>query len=159
ALRSRAVGSLAGTGGMASVPLAAAEVRTRLEPWADRVAVATVNGPASTVVSGDAAAVDEVVAAFQAGGIPARRIPGAYASHSTHVHALRSELLDALAGIRPRRGEVAFYSTLTGGRLEDTSALDPGYWFENLRRTVRFEDATRALAAAGHRAFVEVSPH
>ncbi|MHC3412658.1 SDR family NAD(P)-dependent oxidoreductase, partial [Streptomyces sp. DT17] len=37
--------------------------------------------------------------------------------------------------------------------------LDGGYWYRNLRQPVLFEDATRALLAAGHRAFVEVSPH
>ncbi|WP_335984639.1 acyltransferase domain-containing protein, partial [Streptomyces sp. CA2R106] len=41
----------------------------------------------------------------------------------------------------------------------DTSTLDAGYWYRNLRQTVEFEQATRALAADGFTAFVEVSPH
>ncbi|WP_372352891.1 hypothetical protein [Streptomyces sp. KL116D] len=31
----------------------------------------------------------------------------------------------------------------------DTTGLDAAYWYTNLRRTVRFEEATRALADQG----------
>ncbi|WP_344266300.1 SDR family NAD(P)-dependent oxidoreductase, partial [Streptomyces sodiiphilus] len=37
--------------------------------------------------------------------------------------------------------------------------LDAEYWYTNLRRTVEFETATRALLGEGHRLFVESSPH
>ncbi|MEV3875251.1 SDR family NAD(P)-dependent oxidoreductase, partial [Streptomyces sp. NPDC049906] len=49
-------------------------------------------------------------------------------------------------------------STVTGGWL-DTGLLDAGYWYRNLRETVRFEEATRALLGEGFRFFVEPSPH
>ncbi|MCF3171736.1 acyltransferase domain-containing protein, partial [Streptomyces violaceoruber] len=41
----------------------------------------------------------------------------------------------------------------------DTSGLGAGYWYENLRRMVRFEDAVRALLGDGHGVFVESSAH
>ena len=158
ALRSQALAALAGAGGMASVPLPVAVVREHLGAWDGRLDVAAVNGPAATVVSGDRDALDELLERFAAQGIKARRIPVDYASHSPHVEAVRGQLAELLDGISPQASDVAFYSTVTGGLL-DTSALDAGYWYENLRRTVRFDEATRALLAAGHRAFVEVSPH
>ena len=34
-----------------------------------------------------------------------------------------------------------------------------GYWYDSLRQPVEFDRAVRVLAAAGHRVFVEVSPH
>ncbi|MGC4892141.1 acyltransferase domain-containing protein, partial [Micromonospora sp. DT227] len=34
-----------------------------------------------------------------------------------------------------------------------------GYWYRNLRHTVRFGEVIRTLTEAGHRTFVEVSPH
>ncbi|MFF3547642.1 SDR family NAD(P)-dependent oxidoreductase, partial [Streptomyces platensis] len=37
--------------------------------------------------------------------------------------------------------------------------LDSAYWFENLRNTVRFEEAVQALLADGHGVFVECSAH
>ena len=50
-----------------------------------------------------------------------------YASHGPQVDQIADELTDLLAGIEPRPGEAAFYSTVTGGRL-DTSGLDAAYW-------------------------------
>ncbi|MEV4970694.1 type I polyketide synthase [Streptomyces scopuliridis] len=158
ALRSRAIRGLSGHGGMASVALPAEEVTRRITPWQDRIQIAAVNGPSATVVSGEPAALEELVAACEADGARARVIPVDYASHSSHVDALRGELLEALADIRPKVSETAYYSCVTGGRL-DTTGLDAEHWFRNLRETVRFEEATRALLADGYGQFIEVGPH
>ncbi|WKV70087.1 type I polyketide synthase [Streptomyces sp. PCS3-D2] len=157
ALRSRAVGVLAGRGGMASVPLPVDAVRERLAGWTGRLSVAAVNGPSSTVVSGDADAVAELVAEFVEEGVWARLIEVDYASHSSHVEEIHEQLLADLEDITPRSGAVPYYSSVTGGLL-DTKALDAEYWYRNLRQTVEFERATRALLAAGHRVFIESSP-
>ncbi|MET9913795.1 acyltransferase domain-containing protein [Streptomyces sp. NPDC006476] len=155
-LRSRCLGRLAGTGGMVSVLSPADEVRARLAPWGGRLEIAAVNGPGSTVVSGDVAALDELLVQLQ--DVRARRIPVDYASHSAQVEALREELAEALVGITPRACDIAFYSTVTAERL-DTAELDAGYWFRNLRETVRFEPVVRAMHRAGCDVFVEASPH
>ncbi|MFJ4770741.1 type I polyketide synthase [Streptomyces uncialis] len=158
ALRSRAVGALAGRGGMASVPLPVDDVRERIVPWDGRLSVAAVNGPSSTVLSGDADAITELVARLVDQGLRARRVEVDYASHSAHVEDIREQLLSDLAGIAPATGAVPFYSSVTGGLL-DTRSLDAEYWYRNLRRTVEFERATRSLLTAGHRVFIEAGPH
>ncbi|WP_157850499.1 acyltransferase domain-containing protein, partial [Streptomyces griseolus] len=111
ALRSRAVGVLAGRGGMASVPLPVDEVRGRLAGWGGRLSVAAVNGPLSTVVSGDADAVSELVDGCVGEGVRARLIEVDYASHSSHVEEIRERLLSDLAGVVPVSGSVPFFST------------------------------------------------
>jgi polyketide synthase 12 len=123
ALRSRALVRLAGQGGMVSVALGVAELRGRLEPWGDRLSVAAVNGPGSTVVSGAVDALAELLARCEAEGVRARRIRVDYASHSAQVEAIRDELLAALAGISPVSSSVPFCSTVTGQVL-DTAACD-----------------------------------
>ncbi|WUF42376.1 SDR family NAD(P)-dependent oxidoreductase [Streptomyces europaeiscabiei] len=158
ALRSRAITRIAGTGGMMSVPLSAEDTRARMAPWADRLAVAAVNGPATVVVSGEAEALDELHAALTADGIRARKVDVDYGSHSAQVEAIRDTVLDALDGITPRDAEIPFRSSLTGD-WQDTTGLDATYWYTNLRETVRFEEAVQGLIAAGHRTFVEVGPH
>ncbi|WSP77978.1 amino acid adenylation domain-containing protein [Streptomyces sp. NBC_01235] len=158
ALRSRALLEIAGEGGMVSLALSLDATRALLEPWEGRVFVAAVNGARSTVVSGDAAALDELLAHCAAGEIRARRVPVDYASHSAHVERLRDRILDDLAGISPRPGSVPFHSTVTGQVL-DTAGLDAAYWYENLRTTVRFAPVIDGLLAEGHRTFVECSPH
>ncbi|MFH8979194.1 type I polyketide synthase, partial [Streptomyces sp. NPDC017890] len=155
ALRSKAILALSGAGGMVSVALPVGEVRERLS---DGLSVAAVNGPSSVVVSGDVAGLDALLAGCEAEEVRARRIPVDYASHSVHVEAIRDELLDVLAGLEPRVAEVPFFSTVTADWL-DTSVMDAEYWYTNLRQTVRFEEATRALAEQGYRFFVETSAH
>ncbi|MEU9006210.1 SDR family NAD(P)-dependent oxidoreductase, partial [Streptomyces sp. NPDC048551] len=159
ALRSRAIDAIAGLGGMVSVSLSAADAAERIAAsFEGRLAVAAVNGPASTVVSGDADACAELVTVLEADGIRARRVAVEYASHCVHVEKLEAELAELLAGLDPRASDVPMYSTLTG-ELLDTTGLDGGYWYRNLRNTVLFEDAVNAAVADGHRLFIETSPH
>nr|UPI48940.1 type I polyketide synthase [Micromonospora sp.] len=156
ALRSRAIAGLAGRGTMASVPLPVRDVEKRLNGG---VCVAAVNGPSATVVSGDRQAVLDVVESYQADGVRARTIPVDYASHSHHVEEIRAEILDRLAGITPREAGTAFYSSMNGGRLDDTTALGTGYWYDNLRAPVHYQRTVQALLEDGHRLYVEASPH
>ncbi|WP_208679504.1 type I polyketide synthase [Streptomyces sp. ID38640] len=158
ALRSKAIRALSGRGGMVSVALSSSEISELIEPWGGRVSVAAVNGPSSVVVSGDADALDELVTQCGEREVRARRIEVDYASHSVHVESIRAELLELLAPIVPRASSVPFFSTVTGDWL-DTAEMDAGYWFRNLRQTVRLEPAVRELLALDHRVFVEVSPH
>ncbi|MBM9623499.1 type I polyketide synthase [Streptomyces zhihengii] len=157
--RSRVIGErLAGRGGMASVALPADTVREKLDGYGDRLAVAAVNGPSSTVVSGEPAALDELLSMLESDGVRVRRIAVDYASHSSHVESIRDELLEVLAPVAPRTATVPFYSTVTGGPI-DTDTLDAAYWVRNLRGTVEFEATVRALIADGLTAFVECSAH
>ncbi|MBP8534391.1 type I polyketide synthase [Streptomyces sp. MK37H] len=159
ALRSQAIGrGLAGRGGMMSVSESADRVRDRITVWDGRISVAAVNGPGSIVVSGDPEALRELQAECEAEDVRAKLIPVDYASHSAHVEALREELLHLLAPIRPRTSDITFHSTVTGTPL-DTTGLDAGYWYTNLRETVELESAVRALSAAGFGTFLEMSPH
>ncbi len=158
ARRGRTVARLAGRGGMLSVGLPVREVRRRLDRWDDRLGVAAINGPASVVVSGDASALQELLAEAEAEGLWTRLLPSDVPGHSPHVEELRELLLAELAALDPRATAVAFASTVTGS-MHDTASLDAEYWFRNLRCTVRFADAVLAAAAHGCRTFIEVSPH
>ncbi|WP_430523586.1 beta-ketoacyl synthase N-terminal-like domain-containing protein, partial [Streptomyces qinglanensis] len=158
ALRSRALTALAGRGGMASVTAPADDVRRVVESHRGALSVAGVNGPSHVVVSGEAAALDALLAAYEADGVRTRRIPVDYASHSVHVEEIRAEVEKAASGLSPRPSDVPFHSTVTAGKA-DTTTLDAAYWYRNLRSQVRFEDTVRGLLDAGFRHFVEVSPH
>ncbi|MFC9897064.1 type I polyketide synthase [Nocardia sp. NPDC127579] len=156
--RARALVGLAEQGGMVALPLPVEEVGTLLDKWPGRLGVAAINGPRSTVVSGEAAAVAELIAHCAANDLRAKRIPVNYAAHSAQVDALDAELRSALTGIAPAVSAIPVISTVTGDRL-DPATMDAGYWFRNLRQPVRFDSAIRAAHDRGYRKFVEVSPH
>ncbi|APU21560.1 type I polyketide synthase [Actinoalloteichus sp. GBA129-24] len=153
--RSRLIAGLGGGGGMVSVALPASEV-TELLP--DGVSLAAVNGPSSVVVSGSVSGLERVVAACESRGVRARWVPVDYASHSVLMDALRDELVESLADVEPRSSVIPFYSSVTGAPL-DTASLDAGYWFRNLRETVRFDRAVESLLVDGFGVFVESSAH
>ncbi|MEU0150246.1 type I polyketide synthase [Streptomyces sp. NPDC006288] len=158
ALRSRALTALAGSGGMVSVMLAPDAAAELVAEHDGRLSLAAVNGPASVVVSGDADALDYLMATCEDRGIRARRVPVDYASHSAHVDRIRDELRTALAPTRPRRPAIPMLSTVTRTWAED-GELDADYWFHNLRRQVSLDPVVRTLAGEGHRTFIEMSPH
>nr|WP_275404959.1 type I polyketide synthase [Streptomyces sp. SID10815] len=147
--------SLAGGGGMLSVGLPVGVVEGRL---GEGLSVAAVNGPASVVVSGGVEALDVLEGELGAEGVRVRRVPVDYASHSVQVEGVEGELAGVLGGVSAVSSGVPFYSTVTGG-VVDTSVLDGGYWYRNLRERVRLEEVVRGLLGEGRRVFVEVSPH
>ncbi|MBW8805750.1 MAG: SDR family NAD(P)-dependent oxidoreductase [Catenulisporales bacterium] len=157
ALRSRALMKLTGTGAMLAVALPVEAVRERLAPWADRLWVAILSGPAGTVVGGDPDALEEFAATLGA-GVQARKVAIDYAAHTPHIEALREDLLAALAGVEPRPTDVGFCSAAEG-RFVETDALTAEYWYQSLRNPVRFEEAIRAFTGFGTPLFVEASPH
>ncbi|MFJ4981115.1 type I polyketide synthase [Streptomyces coeruleorubidus] len=158
ALRSRVLAALAGQGGMSAVAEPLARVEDRLRRWPGRLSVATVNGPASVVVSGDLEALDEFAASAAADGVRVRRLKVAYASHSHQVERIRDQVLEATSGVSPRQTAVEFHSTVTAERL-DTRRLGGSYWYDNLRSTVRFGEVVDQLMRERGGVYVEVSPH
>ncbi|MEU4120560.1 SDR family NAD(P)-dependent oxidoreductase, partial [Kitasatospora sp. NPDC028055] len=158
ALRGRELLPLAHTGGLLSVARPLDQVTGLIARWHGRLTVAALNGPSSTVVGGDLAALEELAAHCAEAGVWARRVPIDYASHTAHVEAVRDRLAEVLAPITPRTPRTAFRSTVQGVRQQpfETGAE---YWYRNLRHQVEFEPVIRELAAEGYRTFIEVSPH
>ncbi|HET6208726.1 MAG TPA: beta-ketoacyl synthase N-terminal-like domain-containing protein, partial [Jatrophihabitans sp.] len=158
ALRSRAIAAVAGAGGMLSVAGPADEVLAAVREHAPRSGIAAENGPRSTVVSGPNAELAELQLQLTVAGYRTKLLPVDYASHSSEMEQLRGEVLTNLAGIRAVSVPTTFFSTLVGQPI-DTAELTADYWYRSLRNPVRFAAATKAALGAGHRVFVECSPH
>ncbi|MDX3839897.1 acyltransferase domain-containing protein, partial [Streptomyces europaeiscabiei] len=71
---------------------------------------------------------------------------------------IEGELGEVLAPVVALEPSVPFLSTVTGEWI-DSAQTDAGYWYRNLRQTVRLEPAVAKLVAEGHGAFLEMSPH
>ncbi|GHF46478.1 polyketide synthase [Streptomyces morookaense] len=156
--RSLSVLGLQGRGGMASVTLPEAEAEELIGRWSGRLGIGAVNGPGTVVVSGDLDALDELLAHCAEHGIQSRKVAVDYAAHSPQIEQVEPAAREGFADITPRTDAVPFYSTVTGLKLA-AGELGSGYWYRNMRQTVRFHDAIRSVLADGHDVFVEVSPH
>ena len=158
-LRSKLLLALSGRGGMASLACGTEQARELLAPYGDRVSIAAINGRSAVVLSGEVAALDEIVAQCTERELRARRIDVDYASHSVAVDAIREQLAEALSGIEPQSARTVFFSTVTGGIL-DTAELDR-------RLLVPQHPPDRRIRlwrcvphrASGYRTFIESSPH
>src|SRR5262249_34000794 len=156
--RSKVIARLAGQGAMVSLAASASEANRLLEPFGGRVSLAAVNGPSSVVVACDRESAGALLARCAAQEVRAREIPATGPTHSGYGGGLREGVLGLCEPIGPRSGGVPYYSTAIGAPL-DTAELTGEYWYSNLRQTVQFESAVRALLSAGRRTFIEISPH
>ena len=157
-LRSRLMSRLKGRGAMAMVELPLEQAREEVARGGGRVAVAASNGPRTTVLSGERAALDGLLEELGRRDVFWRWIKVDVASHSPQVEELREELMEGLKDLRPRRGEVPFYSTVRGERISGEEC-GAGYWVSNLRQAVLFAPVVGRLLAEGYGSFVELSPH
>lgn len=155
--RSRLMQRVTGQGKMAAVGLTREQAETLIAGYAG-LSIGAVNSPVSTVLSGDAAALEEIVASLSAKGTFARMLPVNYAFHSPVMDGLTDELASVLSGITSHPARVTLYSTVRGERAREGD-YDAGYWAKNIRQPVLFADAIRAMLEIGASTFIEVSPH
>ena len=155
--RGRLMQRATGLGKMAAIELPEALVEELLESYRDRVSTAAVNSPTSTVISGEADAIDEIVAAARSRGVRGKVLPVNYAFHGPQMEPFGTEMTEVVSGLRAQAASVPVYSTVTGALAteEDFNAV---YWGRNIRQTVRFAAAVRAMLDAGVNTFVELSP-
>ncbi|TCO60797.1 acyl transferase domain-containing protein [Actinocrispum wychmicini] len=157
AARGRLMGSVAAPGAMFSVRASEDEVRASLAGYQDRVAVAAVNSPQMTVISGDEDVVSEIAAGWKARGHRTRRLPVSHAFHSPHMAPILDEFRNTARTLSFSPPSIPIVSTLTG-RLAGERLREPDYWAEQIRQPVRFADAIRTLRDQQVVRFLELGP-
>ncbi|WP_327099661.1 acyltransferase domain-containing protein [Nocardia vinacea] len=147
-----------GEGGMASVELPAERLLGRLREYRGEVAIAAVNDPYSTVVSGSDSALADLLGRLRRDGVAFRELRVGYAFHSAQMDPAADDLSQALGTLAPEPNRLPVYSTVSG-KLADDQRFDSDYWRRNVRQTVRFADAMDAAISDGYRVFLEIGPH
>jgi NADP-dependent 3-hydroxy acid dehydrogenase YdfG len=122
------------------------------------VVIANYNAPDQTVISGPTAAVEAAIAALNAAGAPARRLPVACAFHSPVVAAAAATMAGALS--RRDIGVPAFpvYANSTGAPYSGPPDAVRSVLAGQVAEPVRFTEQIEAMYAAGARTFVEAGP-
>jgi acyl transferase domain-containing protein len=156
--RSALLQRTSGQGAMALVALDLEQTTRRLADRAELVSVAASNGPRSTVVSGEPAAVTALLAELEQDGVFCRAVQVDVASHSPQMDPLVPELVDSLASMTTSPASAAHYSTVYGRRLDD-GECGPDYWGRNLRHPVMFAQAVAQTLSHGMDAVIEMGPH
>ena len=158
AARGRLMQNLPPGGGMVAIGACAEEVSAALAARHGTVEIAAVNGPASTVISGDEDAVLEISAAFRARGHRVSRLRVSHAFHSPRVEPMLAEFATTAEGLAFAAPRIPVVSNLTGRLATADQVTDPGYWVAHARSTVRFADGVAALRDGGVTTCLELGP-
>ena len=97
--RSQLMKHLRGKGSMMVTELSPDQTKELLKGYGNEIAIAVINSPASTVLSGDPEAVKNVMDSLQSQNLFCKLVNVDVASHSPQMDHLRSELLRSLGGI------------------------------------------------------------
>ncbi len=157
AARGRLMGSLPPGGAMLAVALGQQRTVAELTEFRDRVSIAAVNGPASSVVSGAEAAIAELEAALAAQGVKTARLRVSHAFHSVLMEPMLPEFEALAAGVNygsPLLPVISNVFGIVGGE----AFADSLYWAGHVRDTVRYAQGVDTLVDMGVRRFLELGP-
>ncbi|MBQ0864844.1 type I polyketide synthase [Streptomyces sp. RK75] len=144
-------------GGMLATRARAREVRTLVadEPLC---AVAAVNAPGATVLSGDLAGLARLREQLERGGFRCTPLTVSHAFHSPLMEPMLEAFAEAADGVRGAPPRIPFHSTVHGGPLPEQAAPDAAYWTGQIPATVLFEEAVGSLCAEPLTHIVEIGP-
>jgi acyl transferase domain-containing protein/NADPH:quinone reductase-like Zn-dependent oxidoreductase/acyl carrier protein len=144
-------------GGMAALLLPEAEARAAIgEAGLSGIEVSAVNSPRSVTISGPVDSIDAFARIARKKRWALRKLNIAYPFHSALVDPIEEPLRAALGEIACVPAAIPFLSAVT----PETDAIRPdaSYWWENVRRPVRFAEAVERLAEQPVDLIVEIGP-
>jgi len=155
--RARLMQALPAGGRMVAVLADERRVTEAIRPYAGDVALAAVNGPCQTVISGRAASVDAAVARLHAQSVPTRVLSVSHAFHSPLVEPMLQEFGTIAGGVSYAAPELPLVSNVSG-QVAGSEIARPEYWVRHARGPVRFSQSIGTLAERGCRIFLELGP-
>lgn len=147
-----------GRGLMAAIGVSESKCLELLAESRGWIELAAINGPSTVTVAGLSEKVHGLVDRCEREGIFARLLNVSVPFHSFLMDPIEEAFRTGLGRVAPKTGRVPFFSSVIGG-LVDGASLGIDYWWNNIRRPVRFETAYGAMLDAGGRCFVEIGPH
>ncbi|WP_309891777.1 SDR family NAD(P)-dependent oxidoreductase [Archangium sp.] len=154
--RARWMETIPAGGVMVSIRATADEVAAAVAPYSGSVAIAALNGPEHTVISGAQDPVLAIAADFRARGIETKQLRVSVAFHSPAVEPILEPFEQAIASISAKLARLPWVTGLTATVLPH---IDTAYWSRQIREPVRFTAAMTALADLGCDVLLEIGPH
>jgi acyl transferase domain-containing protein/NAD(P)-dependent dehydrogenase (short-subunit alcohol dehydrogenase family)/acyl carrier protein len=156
--RGRLMGELPEGGAMVAVEATERELTDWLSGVEDELAIAAINGPRASVLSGAREPIERARAHWEGEGRKAKRLTVSHAFHSPLIDPMLAEFERIAAGLEYHEPQIPIVSSLDGELLGSERATDPRYWTAQAREPVRFAAAVAALRQEGATALLELGP-
>ncbi|KAH8660863.1 fatty acid synthase S-acetyltransferase [Tricladium varicosporioides] len=157
-LRSEIQSRAAGCGAMLAVGLSADEAEQVILPLDGRVEIATYNGPRALTLAGDRESLEELATSLQADSVFARFVQVEVPYHSRFMDSLKPAIIETMSPIQGHHTDIPLYSTVSA-ELSPGTHLTGSYWFENIRKPVRYTETVTRMLEDGYDFFIEIGPH
>nr|AEU11006.1 NpnB [Nostoc sp. 152] len=150
--------SLPQDGAMAAVFAPESQVRAAIQAYIPEVAIAGINSPKNTVISGTAEIVHQITAKLQAEGIEVRNLKVSHAFHSPLMEPILDSLEEVASQVSYQAVKIPLISNLTGQMLQPGEMLNARYWRNHAQEAVQFMTGVNTLLEKDFDIFLEISP-
>ncbi|MEM1255610.1 MAG: SDR family NAD(P)-dependent oxidoreductase, partial [Cyanobacteria bacterium P01_H01_bin.21] len=140
-------------GAMVSVHLPVAEIEPLLNP---ALALAAVNSPTLSVISGSPEAIAQLEQQLTLLGVKHRRLHTSHGFHSAMMEPILDDFRLCLGKVAFNPPEIPYISNVTGTWVTASEVLNPEYWVTHLRQTVQFQSGIQELLQQPNLIFLEV---
>ncbi|AKD53906.1 hybrid non-ribosomal peptide synthetase/type I polyketide synthase [Spirosoma radiotolerans] len=155
--RGRLMQSLPAGGGMAALFTAVEEVRAVIAPYGDKIAIAAINGPELTVISGYEDVVEQIAKTFSTKGVRTSRLVVSHAFHSPLLLPILDQFRAVASTITYNRPQIKIISNLTGN-VADSDISTAAYWCRHLLEPVNFYGGIQTLLQDQTKIHLEIGP-
>ncbi|WP_019601483.1 type I polyketide synthase [Teredinibacter turnerae] len=157
AARGRLMAECCERGAMSAVFAPVDTVETLLVNYGGRLAVAAINGPQSTVVSGEQSALNDFLAELESKSISYQALSVSHAFHSPMMAPMLDAFAEVARSIDYQRPRLSIISNLTG-RAETDVLATADYWIEHVSAPVKFGQGFDVLVEQGMQTLLEIGP-
>ena len=156
--RAMAKVSLDDNGCMAAVSAPLHEIERILKSIDDYVVIANINSPLQSVIGGSTSAINASLAAFDAAGYQAVKIPVSHAFHTRIVAPASQPLRDTIARMDIHLPAIPVVANVTGQVYPESSEGILDILAQQVASPVQFVRTMDTLYSNGARIFVEAGP-
>ena len=153
AARGRLMQQLPSGGAMVSLLASVTQVKEFIVNYPE-IAIAAINGPESTVISGSAEAIATVVAKMEAAGIKAKTLQVSHAFHSSLMKPMLPEFEQIAGQIDYSLPKLKLISNVTGEAIASEVATAE-YWCRHILSPVNFAAGMETLDRQNCQIFLE----
>lgn len=157
AQRGKLMQALPPNGKMLVVFASEKRVSVILPPHVKNIAIAAINGPENTVISGENNAIERIKTDLETLGIESRELKVSHAFHSPLMDSILAEFEQIASEVTYSLPSIALISNVTG-ELVTAEIASPKYWRRHIRETVRFESSIKTLNQQNCEIFLEIGP-